>query len=267
MQTPAPRAPLVSIVVTAYNSGPVIEETLKSASEQTWANIEIIVVDDGSKPESAALIDRVAAKFHQVRVVHEHNRGLSGARNRGAELGSGEYIIFLDHDDIWRPALVEKLVAPMEADPALGLAFCRIEHMKENGTLTGRVSRPKMRGLTVRDLLISDPACCGSSFIVRRTAYEQVSGFAVDFRRAETPEFFIRLVLAGWKIEGIDDVLVLYRNMAGGLSMKAGALLQDRIRILHNTLPRCPELGNGRSIELLLRWTELKNRIRKFIIG
>lgn len=258
---------LVSIVVTAYNSGEMIGQTLQSACAQSWTNKEIIVVDDGSKPECAASIARAVGKFSSIRLVRESNRGLSGARNRGVELGTGAYVGFLDHDDLWRPRLVERLIAPLEADPALGLVFCRIEHMRENGTPTGRISHPKLHGLTVRDLLISDPACCGSSFMVRRTAYQQVGGFAEDFRRAETPEFFIRLVLAGWKIEGIADVLVLYRNTAGGLSMKAGALLQDRLRILRNTLPRCPELGRGISIQLLLRWTEFKNRLRKFIIG
>ena len=260
-------APLVTVVVTAYNSGELLAQTLESASAQSWAATEIVVVDDGSKPECAAIIDRAAAKFPGIRLVHERNRGLSGARNRGVELGTGAYVVFLDHDDIWRPQLVERLVTAIEADPALGLVFCRIEHMRENGTPTGRISRPKLHGINVRDLLISDPACCGSSFMVRRTAYEQVAGFAEDFRRAETPEFFIRLVLAGWKIEGISDVLVLYRNTAGGLSMKAGALLQDRLRILRNTLPKCPELGRGTSIHLLLRWTEFKNRVRKFLIG
>lgn len=267
MQPSAPCVPLVSIVVTAYNSGESIAQTLQSACAQTWANKEIIVVDDGSTPECAAVIASAVGKFPGIRLVREHNRGLSGARNRGAELAAGTCVAFLDHDDIWRPQLIERLAAALESDPARGLVFCRIEHMRENGTPTGRTSRPKLHGLTVRDLLISDPACCGSSFMVRRSAYREVGGFAEDFRRAETPEFFIRLMLAGWKIEGIDDVLVLYRNTAGGLSTKGGALLRDRLRILRNTLPRCPELGHGLAIHLLLRWTELKNRLRKFLIG
>ena len=259
--------PLVSVVITAYNSRELIEATLRSARDQTWPNAEIIVIDDGSNAESAALIARSVEKFPGVRLVSEPNRGLSGARNRGAELSRGDFIAFLDHDDIWRPPLIERLVAAFENRPKLGLAFCRIEHMRENGEPTGRVSRPKLHGITVRDLLISDPACCGSSFMIRRAACEQVHGFADDYRRAETPEFFIRLMLAGWEIDGIDDVLVLYRNTMDGLSAKAGLLLQDRLRILRQTLPKCPELGRGTSVEIELRWTEFKNRARKFLIG
>ena len=259
--------PLVSVVITAYNSRELIEATLRSACEQTWKRTEIIVVDDGSKPESAALIARAVAKFPGVRLASEPNRGLSGARNRGAELSRGDYITFLDHDDLWRPTFIECVVAAFESRPQLGLVFCRIEHMRENGEPTGRVSRPKLHGITVRDLLISDPACCGSSFMIRRAAYEEVHGFAEEYRRAETPEFFIRLVLAGWEIDGIDDVLVLYRNTMDGLSAKAGLLLQDRLRILRQTLPKCPEMGRGTSVEIELRWTEFKNRARKFLIG
>ena len=262
-----PPEPLVSVVITAYNSSALIESTLRSAAEQSWASKEIVVVDDGSTPEAAAIIARAVEKFPGTRLVSEPNRGLSGARNRGAEIARGEFIAFLDHDDIWRPALLARLAAALENQPDLGLVFCRIEHMRADGEPTGRVSRPKLHGLTVRDLLISDPACCGSSFMIRRAAYEAVAGFAEAYRRAETPEFFIRLMLAGWKIDGLEDVLVLYRNTPDGLSAKAGLLLQDRLRILRETLPKCPELGRGLAIHVLLRWTEFKNRVRKLLIG
>ncbi len=261
------REPLVSVVITAYNSTALIESTLRSAAEQTWVQKEIVVVDDGSTPEAAAVIARAVGKFPGVRLVREPNRGLSGARNRGAAIARGEFIAFLDHDDLWRPALLARLAAALENRPDLGLVFCRIEHLRADGTPTGRVSRPKLHGLTVRDLLISDPACCGSSFMIRRAAFAAVAGFAEAYRRAETPEFFIRLMLADWKIDGIEDVLVLYRNTPDGLSAKAGLLLHDRLRILRETLPKCPELGRGLAIHVLLRWTEFKNRVRKLLIG
>ena len=267
MSAATAREPLVSVVITAYNSTELIGATLDSACAQSWARREIIVVDDGSKPECAAIIARAVEKHPGVALAHEPNRGPSGARNRGAALTRGDYITFLDHDDLWRPALLAHLVAKLESEPALGLAFCRIEHMREDGAPTGRISRTKLTGFTVRDLLISDPACCGSSFMVRRTAHEQVGGFAEDCRGPEAPEYFIRLVLAGWEIGGIDDVLVLYRNTMDGISAKAGRLLQERLRVLEKTLPKCPELGRGRAIEIQLRWTEFKNRMRKILIG
>ena len=261
------RRPLVSVVITAYNSTELIEETLRSACAQTWPEKEIIVVDDGSPPESAALIARVVEKFPGVILAREPNRGPSGARNRGVALTRGEYVAFLDHDDVWRDGLIDRLMAKIESDPKLGLVFCRIEHMRENGEPTGRISSTKLSGFTVSDMLISDPACCGSSFIARRSAYEKTGGFGEAYRRGEAPEFFIRLILAGWKIEGIDDVLVLYRNTPDGLSAKGGKMLEDRMRILRAVLPKCPELGSGRAIAMRLRWTEFKNRMRKVLIG
>ena len=268
---PAPafeaRRPLVSVVITAYNSTELLEDTLRSACGQTWPEKEIIVVDDGSKPECAAVIARAVEKFPGVILAREPNRGPSGARNRGVALTRGEYIAFLDHDDLWRDGLIARLVAKIESDPALGLAFCRIEHMRVGGEPTGRISTTKLTGFSVRDMLISDPACCGSSFIARRSAYTETGGFGEAYVRGEAPEFFIRLLLAGWKIEGIDDVLVLYRNTPGGLSAKGGKMLEDRLRILRETLPKCPKLGRGITIHLALRWTEFKNRLRKVLIG
>ena len=261
------RKPLVAVVITAYNSTELLDETLRSACGQTWPEKEIIVVDDGSPPESAALIARVVEKFPGVILAREPNRGPSGARNRGVALTRGEYVAFLDHDDVWRDGLIDRLMAKIESDPKLGLVFCRIEHMRESGEPTGRISSTKLTGFTVSDMLISDPACCGSSFIARRSAYEATGGFGEAYRRGEAPEFFIRLILAGWKIEGIDDALVLYRNTADGLSAKGGKMLEDRMRILRDTLPKCPELGSGRALAMRLRWTEFKNRMRKVLIG
>lgn len=259
--------PLVSVIITAYNSTALLEETLRSACAQSWQEKEIIVVDDGSKPESAALIARIVEKFPGVILAREPNRGPSGARNRGVALTRGEYVAFLDHDDVWRDGLIGRLMAKIESDPKLGLVFCRIEHMRVGGEPTGRISSTKLTGFTVRDMLISDPACCGSSFIARRSAYEETGGFGEAYRRGEAPEFFIRLLLAGWKIEGIDDVLVLYRNTPDGLSAKGGKMLEDRLRILRAVLPKCPELGSGIGIQIELWWTEAKNRLRKVLIG
>lgn len=266
---PDASAPLVSVVVTAYNSGEPLLAALRSADAQTWPQKEIIVVDDGSKPEHAEIIEKAVAAVPGVRLLRQHNRGLSGARNAGAATGRGEYVAFLDHDDLWKPELLEKLVRAFERGSGrLGCVFCRIEHMREDGELTGRTSRPKMRGFTVADLLVEDPACCGSSFLVRMDAFMETGGFAEDFKTGETPEFFVRLRLAGWELEGIDDVLVYYRNTMGGISGKKSAQhLRDRLRTVDKAVAQCPQLGKGRWIKFKLRVNDWKNRVRKRVIG
>jgi glycosyltransferase involved in cell wall biosynthesis len=257
--------PFVSVVVCCYNSGPPLADALRSVAAQTWPAGEIIVVDDGSKPEPAAFIESTVRAFPGVKLAREPNRGPSGARNRGVQLSRGDYVVFLDHDDLWAPTLIEKLATALGNLPRAGCVFCRIEHMRTNGERTGRVSRPQMRGFTVKDLLLHDPACCGSSFMVKKDAFTQVGGFPEDLRSCEAPELFIRFLLAGWEIEGIDDVLVYYRNSPGGLSKKT-AHADYHMQLIDRAVKRCPELGSGRLIKFQSRFNEWKARVRSLLI-
>ena len=94
--------PLVSVIVPVYNVAPYLEQCLDSIVDQTYRHLEIILVDDGSTDDSGAICDRYAEGDSRIRVVHQKNKGLSGARNSGLDIASGEYVIFIDSDDyIW----------------------------------------------------------------------------------------------------------------------------------------------------------------------
>jgi glycosyltransferase involved in cell wall biosynthesis len=98
---------LVSVVVPVYNVEGYVERCLKSIIGQTYTNLEIIVVDDGSKDSSGQICDHIAATDERMTVIHQENRGLSGARNRGLETATGEYICFIDSDDYISDVFVE----------------------------------------------------------------------------------------------------------------------------------------------------------------
>lgn len=115
--------PLVSVLVAAYNVEGSFEACAESVSAQTYRNLQIVVVDDGSTDGTPELCDRFAERDHRVRVVHQENGGLSAARNAGLSLSTGDYVIFVDSDDRMMPGQVERLLSLLISESA-DIAYC-----------------------------------------------------------------------------------------------------------------------------------------------
>ena len=105
---------LISVVIPVYNVQKYLEECLDSVIGQTYKNIEILLIDDGSTDLSGKICDEYADKDFRIQVIHQKNSGLSGARNKGIDLSSGDYIMFLDSDDYLEKDMLEKLVTTIE---------------------------------------------------------------------------------------------------------------------------------------------------------
>ncbi len=121
---------LVSGVIPLYNAVKVIDETIRSALAQIWADREILVIDDGSTDGSAEIVQTFS---DQVRYFHFDNAGVAKSRNRGIALSRGQYIALLDHDDLWYPTKLEKQVRALETRPEVGLVYTRIVHLERDG--------------------------------------------------------------------------------------------------------------------------------------
>lgn len=127
--------PLISVIVTAYNVAPYIGRALDSVCGQTWKNLEIIAVDDGSSDETGAILDRYAAGDSRIQVVHTENRGVSAARNEGIAHARGEYIGFVDGDDRAHPAMYEAMIKGILSSGA-DMAVVRYREVSAEETLT-----------------------------------------------------------------------------------------------------------------------------------
>src|SRR6478672_2527613 len=127
-QLMSPRIGLVSIVTPCYNAAPFIAETITSVSAQTYPLIEHIVVDDGSRDESWSIISSFADRTTTVRL--EKNRGGSHARNRGAELAQGEFLMFLDADDVLSPGVIAALVDALQ-NHSVAVAACHWRRLRQ----------------------------------------------------------------------------------------------------------------------------------------
>ena len=124
--------PLISVIVPVYRVEEYLERCVKSILSQTYENLEVILVDDGSPDQCPAICDACAEKDARVKVIHQENKGLSGARNAGIDAASGEYLAFVDSDDYVSPHFIEELYQLLQ-DTGCAIGQCRFSYVKGNG--------------------------------------------------------------------------------------------------------------------------------------
>ena len=205
---PMPR-PTATIVIPCYNHGRFVAEAVESALGQTDADIRVVIVDDGSDDGTTPqACDDVAYGFGEhVKVIHQDNTGLPGARNRGAAEARTEYLAFLDADDTIAPDFVGKLAAAIQAagDPKVSHAYCQ-ETLTDRAHGTWRVPDWDPELLLITNL---HPVTC----LVRRDAFEAVGGFdATMIGGYEDWEFWVRCSARGYRGVRVAEPLFFWRR-------------------------------------------------------
>ena len=133
--------PLISIIVPVYKVEPYLDRCVRSIVEQTYSNLEIILVDDGSPDNCGAMCDAWAAKDSRIKVIHKENGGLSDARNAGMAVATGEYMGFVDSDDYIAPEMYQLLYDRMTEDDC-DITACGVEMVFEDGSKSCPLTRP-----------------------------------------------------------------------------------------------------------------------------
>jgi len=127
--------PLVTVVVPTYQGANFVRQTLDSVLAQTFKDFELVVCDDGSTDETLAILGSYGDR---LRLVKQKNRGVAAARNRAAQSARGEFLAFLDHDDLWEPEMLATLVPILRADDSLGLVYSDALVIDKTGAVRGR---------------------------------------------------------------------------------------------------------------------------------
>jgi glycosyltransferase involved in cell wall biosynthesis len=201
--------PTATIVIPCYNHGRFVADAAASALEQTGADIRVVVVDDGSDDGvTPQACDELAERFGEhVRVIHQTNTGLPGARNRGAAEARTEYLAFLDADDTIDPDFVRKLADAIElaADPAVSHAYCQ-ETLTDRAHGTWRVPDWDPELLLITNL---HPVTC----LVRRDVFEALGGFDASMTRGyEDWEFWVRCAANRYRAVRVAEPLFFWRR-------------------------------------------------------
>ncbi len=218
-------SPLVSVVIPAYNGQKYLPEAIASVVGQDYVNIEIIVVDDGSSDSSVAL----AEGFPGVRVIRKANGGVSSARNRGIEESLGEFVAFLDHDDVHHPDKTARQVAALAENPELGFALCHKQYLI-HGEPPPWFRGPR-DGTPVQGFV---PSC----WMVRRSTFDSVGVFDEEFTNGSDYDWLARAKDLGINYAMLSDVLVTYRVHGANESGNASAVKRDMLLLLRNSVHR-----------------------------
>lgn len=221
--------PLVSIIIPAYKAADYIEETINSVLQQTYQNLELIVVDDGSPDHQDDLIWPYVEADKRVQYVQQQNSGVSVARNNGFSQCKGDFIAFLDADDVWLPNNLEKKLALFAQDPELGLVHSDLAVIDADSKLTGETKSGK-EGYILDDLLAWNGTCIPtpSSILVKREVVEKVGGFDRQLSNAADQEFFFRVANA-YKIGRVPEVTWHYRVHDNNMHSNIAVMEKDSL--------------------------------------
>lgn len=222
---------LVSVIIPTYNVEKYIAQTLESVLAQSYTNFEVIIVDDQCSDLSIEICRQFQLNDPRIKIIHQQNRGLAGARNTGIRYAQGDYLAFLDADDLWLPEKLAKHIQHLDSEPQVGVSFSRSSFIDDKGKSLGIYQMPKLSGITPAHLLCRNPVGNGSAPVIRREVFEQIRFeknyhgtledcyFDESFRQSEDIECWFRIVVqTSWKIEGLPDALTLYRVNEEGLS-------------------------------------------------
>ena len=226
-------AGLVSAIVPVYNGERYLSEALDSALAQTYQNIEIIVVDDGSTDSSAAIAEGYAASHPQrVRVIRQANGGTGAARNAAMAEARGDYVAMLDQDDLWAPRHLEEAVAVLENEPTIGLVHANIQVL--DGVLRPSSPPPWRQSDDVFVTLLLRRAHIPCLTVVfRRSLIDQVGGFDPAFSRLGNDDRDMWLRIS--KVTGVrhlDSLHGAWRRHSGNQSREKGKLQQGQFLLV-----------------------------------
>ncbi|SDU28756.1 alpha-1,3-rhamnosyltransferase [Pseudomonas pohangensis] len=202
--------PLVSVIIASYNHGPYIEASIGSVLAQTYGNVELLVVDDGSTDDSVERIRRLQQQ-HGFDFLVQKNQGLSRTLNDSIARARGDLIVSFGSDDVMLPERLALQVAYMQGKPEVGICAGNIEEIDARGVSRGAPRKLALRRLDFEDVFLNrKPGAPAPTLMFRREALEKVGGFDPQIR-LEDLYIQLKITRAGYFVDILAEVLALYR--------------------------------------------------------
>jgi len=199
----------VSVIIPAYNSMTYLPKAVESVLKQTFSDFELIIVNDGSSDGIEQWVNTITD--NRIQLISQKNQGAAAARNTGIAHGKGDYIAFLDSDDLWEGSKLEKQVNCLNKNPDVGLVYAWIISIDVNGNHRGKMYANTVEGNVWEKLIEENIVRSGSAAMVRRDCFEKLGVFDRNLRFAEDWEMWIRIA-RNYSFAVIKEPLVYYRH-------------------------------------------------------
>jgi glycosyltransferase involved in cell wall biosynthesis len=224
--------PTVSIVLPTYNGSRYLADAIQSCLDQTFRDLEVILVDDCSTDESPRIIAEYVEKDARIRsVCHEQNKRLPGAINTGMSLSRGRCLTWTSDDNLYRPNAIGEMVAELERDASLGMVYANSTFIDASGEMISPGFIGPVDSLANINVV-------GACFLYRREVYETIGDYDPEMCLVEDWDYWIR-VAEKFRLQPLYRDLYLYRHHEGSLtSQKEAAIRRGERKVLETHLPR-----------------------------
>jgi glycosyltransferase involved in cell wall biosynthesis len=231
---------LVSVVIATYNMGQYLPRAVQSVLRQSYPNIEVLIVDDGSTDDTPAVVRQWDGE-PRVRAWRQPNGGQARARNQGVAGSRGQFVAFLDADDEWMPDKLERQMPLFTGRPGLGVVYSDFERMDADGRPLPKGGPVQMYRGSVSGPLLIDNFVSFQTAVVRRECLERHGAFDESVRMGDDYELWLRLS-AHCEFDFIAEPTVHYRIWPGQMSTNYRRRYESGIRTMQAFLERNPRL-------------------------
>ena len=273
-EAPSGEEPLVSVVIPAFNATSTLPETLISVSNQTYRNLDIVVVDDGSTDDTAAIASAYTVRDPRVRLLQKENGGVASARNAGIRASKGELVAFIDADDLWHPTKIAKQMAVLlSGGPSMALVYAPFRLIDAEGKVLSSQRRVSVNGWVLYRHFHANLVGNGSSILVRKSVVEELGGFDPSLRAAGAEgceDLLLQLrIAARYQFGEVPEYLIGYRRRPGSMSSDVEQMLRSGVLALRTALAECGHIPHLSQDAILIRyeWQRLRSAARRGRVG
>jgi len=229
--------PVISIIIPVYNGERFLAETIRSAANQTFRDLEILIINDGSTDKTLELAQ--GSGDDRVKVFSFPHAGLSTSRNQGIRLAQGEYLAFLDADDLWSADKLEAQLLELRDHPNAAVAYSWVDLIDSEGRYLRPFMRPFHKGNVYEKLLFDDFIIGGSNVLIRRRALKKTGFFDEALGAAEDHDVWIRLA-KDFEFVLVPKVQLFYRQSDGAMSSDLLKQMEGNLKVIDKAFSVAP---------------------------